>query len=265
MALFEYKAVSPSGETLQGTMEAVSVENVIARLQEQGNIPLQARPSGEGLFSLSRLKFGRQGLNTREVGEFTQQLSTLLGAGLPLDRSLQVLTELAPNDRSKRCVADIRDRVREGGSLSEALEAVTGEFIGSVYRLRRRVVLRARTAAVYREAGYPDVTVSVVKAQNVVDLSGGAEALPGATITYTITVEVTNSATATASVVNDPIPTFTTFAPGSITLNGAAITDAADADAGEYDISGAPMIVVRLGDLTQGDGIQTVVFEVTVD
>ena len=128
MALFEYKAVSPNGETLQGTMEAVSVENVIARLQEEGNIPLQARPSGEGLFSLSRLKFGRQGLNTREVGEFTQQLSTLLGAGLPLDRSLQVLAELAPNDRAKRCVADIRDRVREGGSLSEALEAQHGTF-----------------------------------------------------------------------------------------------------------------------------------------
>ncbi len=128
MALFEYKAVSPNGETLQGTMEAVSVENVIARLQEQGNIPLQARPSGEGLLSLSRLKFGRQGLNTREVGEFTQQLSTLLGAGLPLDRSLQVLAELAPNERAKRCVADIRDRVREGDSLSEALEAQHGTF-----------------------------------------------------------------------------------------------------------------------------------------
>lgn len=128
MALFEYKAVSPSGETLQGTMEAVSVENVIARLQEAGNIPLQAKPSGEGLLGLSRLRLGTQGLNGREVGEFTQQLSTLLGAGLPLDRSLQVLTELTGNDRARRCIADIRDRVREGGSLSEALEAQHGSF-----------------------------------------------------------------------------------------------------------------------------------------
>lgn len=128
MALFEYKAVSPSGETLQGTMEAVSVENVIAKLQEAGNIPLQARPSGEGLFSLSRLKLGRQGMSRSEVGEFTAQLATLLGAGLPLDRSLQVLTELAANERAERSVADIRDRVREGGSLSEALEAQHGSF-----------------------------------------------------------------------------------------------------------------------------------------
>ncbi len=128
MALFEYKAVSPNGETLQGTMEAVSVEMVISRLQEAGNIPLQARPSGEGLFSLSRLRLGRQGLNGREVLEFSQQIATLLGAGLPLDRSLQVLTELAANERVKRSVGDIRDRVREGGSLSEALEAQHGAF-----------------------------------------------------------------------------------------------------------------------------------------
>jgi hypothetical protein len=53
--------------------------------------------------------------------------------------------------------------------------------------------------------------------------------------------------------------------PGSITLNAGALTDAIDADAGELDTSGAPTVVVRLGDLTQADGIQTVVFEVTID
>lgn len=110
-----------------------------------------------------------------------------------------------------------------------------------------------------------DVAVSVVKAQAVSDPFGGSEALPGATITYTITVEVTNSGTATASAIRDPIPTFTTFSPGSITLNGNPVSDATDLDAGEYDISGAPMVVVRFGDLTQADGVQTVVFDVTID
>lgn len=132
MALFEYKAVSPNGETVQGTMEAMSVEMVIARLQEAGNIPLQARPSGEGFLRLSRLRLGRQGLSAREVGEFTQQLSTLLGAGLPLDRSLQVLTDLAGSERSGRAITEIRDRVREGGTLSDALEEQHGSF-GRLY------------------------------------------------------------------------------------------------------------------------------------
>ena len=67
-------------------------------------------------------------MNTREVGQFTQQLATLLGAGLPLDRSLQVLLELSENDRVKQTVSAVRDHVREGGSLSEALDAQHGSF-----------------------------------------------------------------------------------------------------------------------------------------
>jgi general secretion pathway protein F len=129
MPLFEYKAVAPSGETVQGTMEAASLDLVILKLQEAGNIPLDARESGAGGLSLANLlRFGRRGMNSREVGEFTQQLSTLLGAGLPLDRSLQVMLDLSENERVKRTVTEIRDRVREGGSLSDALEEQHGAF-----------------------------------------------------------------------------------------------------------------------------------------
>jgi general secretion pathway protein F len=128
MPLFEYKAVAPSGETVQGTMEAASLDLVVLKLQEAGNIPLQARETGTGGLSLFNLRLGRRGMNAREVGQFTQQLSTLLGAGLPLDRSLQVLMELSENDRVRRTVMEIRDRVREGGSLSDALEEQHGTF-----------------------------------------------------------------------------------------------------------------------------------------
>jgi len=128
MPLFEYKAVSPSGETVRGTMEAASMDMVILKLQEAGNVPLHARESGSGGFSLSNLRLSRRGMNAREVGQFTQQLSTLLSAGLPLDRSLHVLMELSENERVQRTVTDIRDRVREGGSLSDALEEQHGAF-----------------------------------------------------------------------------------------------------------------------------------------
>ncbi len=128
MPVFEYKAVSPTGETVQGSMEAGSLDRVIAKLQEAGNIPLQAREAGKGGFGLAALRPGRRGVGAREVGEFTQQLATLLGAGLPLDRSLQVLVELTENDRLRRMVTDVRERVREGGSLSDALEAQHGTF-----------------------------------------------------------------------------------------------------------------------------------------
>lgn len=110
-----------------------------------------------------------------------------------------------------------------------------------------------------------DVAVSVTKTQSVSDPLGGAQPLPGATITYTLTVEVTSAGTTTASVLRDLIPTYTTYLANSITLNSVAISDLTDVDAGEFDTAGAPTVVVRLGDLTQADGVQTVVFEVTID
>ncbi len=110
-----------------------------------------------------------------------------------------------------------------------------------------------------------EVALSVTKAQAVTDPFGGSEPLPGSTITYTITVEVTSTGTASTSVLSDAIPTFTTYVPNSVTLNGSPLTDAADADAGEFNTAGTPSVVVQLGDLTQTDGIQTIVFEVQID
>ena len=128
MPLFEYKAVAPNGETVRGTMEAATMDLVVLKLQEAGNIPLHAHESGTSGFSLSSLRLSRRGMNSREVSQFTQQLSTLLSAGLPLDRSLHVLMDLSENERVQRTVTDIRDRVREGGSLSDALEEQHGAF-----------------------------------------------------------------------------------------------------------------------------------------
>jgi general secretion pathway protein F len=62
------------------------------------------------------------------VLQFTQQLATLLGAGQPLDRALQVLLELPESEKSKRVIERVRDHVRGGGSLSDALEAEPGVF-----------------------------------------------------------------------------------------------------------------------------------------
>ncbi len=110
-----------------------------------------------------------------------------------------------------------------------------------------------------------DVVISIIKTVVVADPFGGTEAVPGATLTYTVTMEVTNSDTALNSVFTDPLPTNTSYVTSSISLNGGGLTDATDADAGELDVSGVPMIVVRLGDLTQADGVQTVSFQVTID
>ena len=126
MPSFRYKAVSPSGETLQGRMEAQSTDEVISRLQEQGNMPILAEPAESG-FALDLLLGGSK-VGSREVGIFTEQLSTMIGAGLPLDRALQVLEDLSESEQLQSLVKAIRDGVREGNSLSDAMEAQHGVF-----------------------------------------------------------------------------------------------------------------------------------------
>ncbi len=129
MALFRYKALSSAGETLAGSMEAARVEDVIARLQEQGHLPIEVGSSvgedaGAGLAAL----FRRKAFDDAAVLQFTQQLATLLGAGQALDRALGTLLDLPESAESRRVIERVRDAVRGGLPLSSALEQQHGLF-----------------------------------------------------------------------------------------------------------------------------------------
>lgn len=128
MPLFRYKALSPAGEPLDGQMEAASAAEVVSKLQDAGNIPLEARPADEagggGLAGLLR----RSEMNSAQVLQFTQQLATLIGAGQPLDRALQILLDLPESKEARRVIERIRETVRGGAPLSQALEQQHGVF-----------------------------------------------------------------------------------------------------------------------------------------
>jgi len=126
MASFRYKAVTPAGETVEGRMDAASADDVIARLQEQGNVPLEATDAAGGGSLFGGLR--RKTLSGAALVEFTEQLGILLHAGLPLDRALQMLLELPEGERARHVVERIRDRVRGGSSLSRAMEEEHGVF-----------------------------------------------------------------------------------------------------------------------------------------
>ncbi|MEM9403962.1 MAG: hypothetical protein AAGA44_15940 [Pseudomonadota bacterium] len=109
------------------------------------------------------------------------------------------------------------------------------------------------------------VLLSVVKTVSVADPDGGNSPMPGATLTYSIDVDVLSPGTAERSVFSDPLPVDTTYVPASLELNGLPLTDIVDGDAGEILTAGGDEIVVRLGDLVQADGTQTVRFQVTIN
>ena len=129
MSLYRYRAVSAAGEMLQGQMEAASVDEVIGHLQDQGHTPLEAQAAdaaggGSGLAAL----FARGPFSGDQLAQFTHQLATLLGAGQPLDRALGILLDLPEGERAKKLVERVRDRVRGGTPLSQALEEEHGVF-----------------------------------------------------------------------------------------------------------------------------------------
>ncbi|PZU18822.1 MAG: type II secretion system protein GspF, partial [Stenotrophomonas sp.] len=129
MPRYRYKALDARGDLLEGQMDAASEGEVIARLQEQGHLPVEAKPATGSAFEGGGWKQWRQRpFAGAALVQFTQQLATLLSAGQPLDRALSILMETPEDQRSQRVIADIRDSVRGGAPLSQALERQHGLF-----------------------------------------------------------------------------------------------------------------------------------------
>jgi fimbrial isopeptide formation D2 family protein len=104
-------------------------------------------------------------------------------------------------------------------------------------------------------------SVSFVKSASLADPFGGATQVPGATITYTLTATVAGSGSLANLRISDPVPAGTSYTAASITLDGAALTDAADVDAGSFTGTG---ISVGLGNVAAGT-TRTVTFKVRID
>ncbi len=105
-------------------MESTSQEGVIRQLQAQGHIPIRAEilePRGPPRQLRARFFQGAPG--AADVQLFTTELATLLEAGLPLDKALEMLESLAGAGRFREVIADLCQRVRGGSDLSAALAA----------------------------------------------------------------------------------------------------------------------------------------------
>ena len=131
MAFFRYKAVTPEGKVVQGTLEAVDQETVLARLQEQGQLPIKVFPGEDtgGVLSREiRLPWQRKKVPQKDLLIFTQELSTLVKAGLTLDRSLSVLSDLTENTYLAEVVGELLREIKGGKALSEALSTYPQVF-----------------------------------------------------------------------------------------------------------------------------------------
>jgi general secretion pathway protein F len=106
------------GTVVEGVIEAADEKTAIESLRNIGVIPLKiAAPRGgmdKTFFSLRRSK--------GDLLTFTTEVSALLSAGLPLDRSLNIISEISESREMKGIVQSILKSIREGHSFSEALQ-----------------------------------------------------------------------------------------------------------------------------------------------
>lgn len=131
MPVFRYKAVGPGGEVSAGELDAANEGEIVDRLRDQGLMPMQvapapggvAGPARPGARAARRPLFEARSVNRDHLLAITRELATLLRAGLPLDRALELLIELAPVPPVATMLQQIRDDVRGGKALSQALDA----------------------------------------------------------------------------------------------------------------------------------------------
>ncbi|HUQ27888.1 MAG TPA: type II secretion system F family protein [Usitatibacter sp.] len=133
MPFFQYKAVTPLGEVQEGVLEASSTQGAVARLQQMGLIPIRAQEAGAAKAGTAQAPaktsmFRRNRITQDDIGVVTRELATLLKAGLPLDRSFEILISLAPSPKVAELLGKIRNDVRGGASLSKAIDAQRGIF-----------------------------------------------------------------------------------------------------------------------------------------
>ena len=119
MTVYKYKAIDEKGKSLKGIVDAESPRAATDKLKREGIY----------LSSLEELKRGKargylpfRGVSLSELSVTTRQFSTLISAGLPLEASLNALTEQSEDQRLSQVLAQVRDRINEGSSLTNSLK-----------------------------------------------------------------------------------------------------------------------------------------------
>jgi len=150
MAVFEYVAIDSQGKQKKGVIEADSPRQVRAQLKEKQLLPIAVDVAKEKQGGTSFSKLFRRGISSSDLTLFTRQLSTLIGAGLPIEEVLKACSDQTEKKHVKSMILDIRSKVLEGHSLAAALNQFAYTF-PNLYRA---------TVAAGEHAGHLDTVLN---------------------------------------------------------------------------------------------------------
>jgi type IV pilus assembly protein PilC len=125
MPKYTYSVVDGQGRPATGELEGPSQDQIAERLRGMGYFPTKIEPVAAGTRHPAAARrprrFGGNKVRTKSLTAFTRQLSTLVDAGLPLLRSLEVLRKQEIDPALNRIILQIGESIESGGTFSEAL------------------------------------------------------------------------------------------------------------------------------------------------
>ena len=132
MATFFFRAVASDGKVRSGSLSGDNDKLIARELRKQGLTPIYVgvAPKGSASIEIKLPSFG--GGKRRDVLFFTQELSTLLNSGVPLDRALSITAELTERPAFRFVVLDILRVLKGGRSLADSL-GVHPEYFSDLY------------------------------------------------------------------------------------------------------------------------------------
>jgi len=130
MATFFFRAVASDGKVRTGRLGGGTEKTVARELRKQGLTPVYVGVAPKRSYELKLPSFARG--RRRDVLFFTQELSTLLNAGVPLDRALAITGELTERPSFRFVVLDILRVLKGGKSLADSL-ATHAEYFSDLF------------------------------------------------------------------------------------------------------------------------------------
>ncbi|MEC7628489.1 MAG: type II secretion system inner membrane protein GspF [Pseudomonadota bacterium] len=146
MPAYQYEALDAQGKKKKGMIAADSLRDARKRLQSKTLFPVSLTEGGRAeasdrlastsltsrlsslLSSLSTSSTRSAKISSRDLAMVTRQMATMVGAGLPLDETLQAIAAQSEKPLIRDVLTNIRSRVVEGEKLSEAMKVEAKSF-----------------------------------------------------------------------------------------------------------------------------------------
>jgi type IV pilus assembly protein PilC len=121
-ATFEYKVRDTAGKIKTGKLDAESQAQVATKLKSMGYAPVSITQTNAGINKeISFGSFGKKKVTLKDLAVFSRQFATMINAGLSLLRALNILTEQTENKELTRVLAEVRNDIETGNSLSSGM------------------------------------------------------------------------------------------------------------------------------------------------